>query len=384
MKKLNIVLLLLLCIFLVNITEVKAYSKQDIINISYDIKPCSSRTKSLINGYRSSYQRLLNERDVSQSDLDKIYNNISQAVNILKKSGICSVEQKSSVDAATKNKLYSLYDEASEILVNSPMLSNNKKVDSKIVIDSSSKEIKIYQEGSLSDVIKLEEKLNYVGINKLLIVFMALLLITLVVLIMVKVRKKENYFINGIIYSLILVLSISFVFRDKLSIGLDMISLMRIKEETINKEVVVKDKKIISYPLYGDKYGSIKILNEQGDIYFGDSSDILKKGVGQSSFSVLPGEEGTTILSGHNTGVLSKLFDTKKDNKIIIETIYGKFTYKVVSSEVIDDTSYDSLYKDYDLIIYTCYPNKTLYGNKRLIVYSKLVDSDWVGDNNEK
>ena len=38
------------------------------------------------------------------------------------------------------------------------------------------------------------------------------------------------------------------------------------------------------------------------------------------------------------------------------------------------------LEKDYDLIMYTCYPNKELYGNKRLIIYAKLDKTKWVGE----
>ncbi len=382
MKKVKIILLIFLCLFLYNITDVKAYSKQDIINISYNINSCSSRTRALINGYRASYQRLLNERNVSQKNLDKIYNNISQAIKILNTSGLCSVDQKSSVDSATKTKLYDLYEEANELLVNSPMISDNKKTESKVVIDSSTKEIKIYQGGALSDVIKLEEKLNYVGINKLVYLTIILLLLSLVVLVVLKIKKKKNFYLNGIIYVVVLGLFISICFRDKISLAFDAISLMKVENRTISKKIITDGKNIISYPLYGDKYGKISLLNNSEDILFGDSSDILKKGIGQASMSMMPGE-GKTILSGHNTGLFSKLFDLKTNNSISIETIYGKFTYSVSLIETIEDTNVEALYKDYDLILYTCSPKGNIYGNKRIIVYAKLIKSEWIGVEDE-
>ena len=40
------------------------------------------------------------------------------------------------------------------------------KVDSNLVIDKNNEEVKIYDNGVLTDVIKTTQKLNYVGINK--------------------------------------------------------------------------------------------------------------------------------------------------------------------------------------------------------------------------
>ena len=383
MRKIKVIIFLFLCLFIVSFNDVKAYTKEDIINISYNIKPCSSRTKALINGYRASYLRLLNERNISQQNLNKIYNNIAQSIKILNSKGICSLEQKENVDLSTKNKLYSLYDEANDILVNSPMLSDNKKTDSKIIIDSTAKEIKIYQDGSLSDVIKLEAKLNYVGINKNVYILLFSLVLILTILTIVKIKKKNNFYLNGLIYTVILGIIGVFIFKNQISIAIDTISLMKVEKSTVTKKVKTAGNKIISYPLYGDKYGKIYINNDVGDLYFGDSTEILKKGVGQASISMMPGE-GKTILSGHNTGILSSLFDVKKNNQIVIETVYGKFTYAVEKIEIINDSEIKSLENENDLIIYTCYPKGNLYGDKRLIVYSKMIKSEWIGDSNEK
>ena len=375
---LGLVFLNLLC------SNVKAYTKEDIIGISYNINTCSSKTAALVKGYRSSYIRLLNERDVSQKDLNKIYKDISSAISILNSNNLCSIDQKDDVSKNIKNKLYFLYDEASEILVNSPMLSTEKKIDTKMVIDNSNNEIKIYQNGALADVVKLEEKLNYVGINKYLIVTIVLSFIFFVSFFIIRLFVKKSFILNGLIYAFLFIIIGLLLFKNQISIVFDTISLMKVKEQNVTKDIVVNEKKIISYPLYGDKYAKISILNKNSDVFFGDSSDILKKGVGQSSIGVLPGESGTTILSGHNTGVLSTLFKTKKGDKIDIQTVYGRFVYEVKLSKIVNDTDISALDKKYDLILYTCYPNNELYGNKRLVVYGKLISDKWLGEKNEK
>lgn len=380
MKKKNVIIgILCLFIFLLNV-DVYAYTKQDIIDISYSIKTCSPKTTALVKGYRNSYLRLLNEREVSQKNLNKIYSDIDKAIKILNDNKLCSMDQESSVSKSLKDKLYNLYDDASEILINSPLISTKKKSDTKIIIDSSSKEIKIYQDGTLADIIKTDAKLNYVGLNKNLIFFIALFSIGSLVFFVISFIKKDNFIIKGLVYSFIFILMGLIVFKNQISIGFDMISLMKIKQQSITKDVLTEGNKIISYPLYGNKYATINIKEKSGDIYFGDGADILKRGVGQSNSSVLPGENGTTILSGHNTGVLSALFEIKNGDKIIIQTVYGKFVYNVLYTKVINDTDISSLNEKTDLIIYTCYPNKTLYSNKRLIVYSKLVSDEWLGD----
>ena len=71
----------------------------------------------------------------------------------------------------------------------------------------------------------------------------------------------------------------------------------------------------------------------------------------------------------------SNLFNNHKS--IEINTSYGKFTYEIKDKEIVDKNDLDSLNKDYDLIMYTCYPKVNIYGNKRLIVYASLVNIDW-------
>ena len=376
--------LMCMCFFKVN-----AYTKEDIVSLTSSFKSCSSTTTSIIKGLTTSYSRMLNERDITPSNLNKIYNNLNSAINTLKKYDVCSINDKNKIPSSVYSSLYSLYNETNNIILSSPKISNTNsnsesKNESNIVIDSTTNQIKVYENGALSDVIETEEKLNYVGLNKLVYIIIIGLSLLLIALIILKKLKFKNTLVTSLIYVSILLLSITVIFRNQISLILDVLQSMNVKINEINKEVLTQGDKIISYPLYGNKYAQIYINDSQGDIYFGDSSSILKKGVGQKSSSYLPGEGKTTILSGHNTGVFKELNSLNKDDEIIIETTYGKFIYKVEEKEIIEDTNVEILEKEYDLILYTCYPNSNLYGDKRVVVFANLKSSKWLGDINEE
>lgn len=396
-------LLLVLFLSVFNITNINAYTKEDIINLTENINTCSSETKALLNGVRASYSRLLNERNISDSNINKIYSNVKKAMDILNNNNLCSVDQKNNITKSLKNNLYKLFNETNNIILSSPKItadknqtnnsetsnnkennSNSKPTDSKVVVDTSTGQIKIYEDGTLTNAIELKEKLNYVGLNNTLIVVILLMIIALLALIIFNKYIKNNMIKTSLFYILILILPLTIFFRNELSIILDTISLMKVKINENEKQVLVSNEKIISYPSYGSKYATIYLNDNKGDVYFGDSSNILKKGVGQANSSYLPGEGKKTILSGHNTGIFKELLKIKKNETFIIETIYGEFKYKVEEIKIIDDEDVDILDSNYDLIMYTCYPDTTLYGNKRFVVLANIIESNWIGDWSEE
>lgn len=365
-------------------------TKEDIISLSNSVSTCSGSTGALIKGFKNSYTRMLNERDVSSSDLDIIYSNISKTISIINNYDVCSSDGKKNIPSNVKSELYSLYNNSNSIILSSPKITDKKeennevktttKVDSNLVIDKNNEEVKIYDNGVLTNVIKTTQKLNYVGINKgvkITIISLTILLITFITLRIFKINPLLN---NSLIYCTILLLTITTLFRENITLGLDVISLMNVNEKIANKEATVIDKKIVSYPTYGTKYGTIYLNNESDNIYFGDSVNILKQGIGTSSLYDIPGDKDKVVLSGHNTGIFKNLSNLKNGNKIVIETNYAKFEYTVKTSKIVNETDLNSLEKDYDLILYTCYPNKELYGNKRLIIYAKLDKTKWVGE----
>ncbi len=379
-------LLLTIFLFSVSISNIMAYTKEDIIALTEDINTCSAETESLISGFRTTYYRMLKERDISDDNLNTIYLNISKVLNVINSNGICSVDQKDKIDENLKKELQALYDATNNIILSSPKYvnSDNPKQDQPVTvpdtnvsIDTSNNEIKIYEDGVLADVIKVKSKLNDVGLNKNLLLTIKGLFITLIVFSLLKIIFKKAIIINSLLYVTIFLLSGCLIFKDKVSILYDTISLMSVKVTNNSKSLVVDNQNIISYPGYGSKYATLSIKQKEGNIYFGDDANILKKGVGQASSSYLPGENKKTILSGHNTGILKELFKTKKKDKIIIQTDYGNFIYEVKDSKIINNTDTEMLKKDYDLILYTCYPESNLYGNKRIIVFANLIASKW-------
>lgn len=387
MKYLKLAILFFILTF--SITAYGA-TKEDIISLSNSVSTCPGSTGALIKGFKNSYTRMLNERDVSSSDLDIIYSNISKAISIINSYDVCSSDGKKNIPSNVKSELYSLYNNSNSIILSSPKITDKKeennevktttKVDSNLVIDKNNEEVKIYDNGVLTNVIKTTQKLNYVGINKAVKVSIVLLTILLITFITLRIFKINPLLNNSLIYCTILLLTITTLFRENITLGLDVISLMNVNEKIANKEATVIDKKIVSYPTYGTKYGTIYLNNESDNIYFGDSVNILKQGVGTSSLYDIPGDKDKVVLSGHNTGIFKNLSNLKNGNKIVIETNYAKFEYTVKTSKIVNETDLNSLEKDYDLILYTCYPNKELYGNKRLIIYAKLDKTKWVGE----
>lgn len=387
MKYLKLAILFFILTF--SITAYGA-TKEDIISLSNSVSTCPGSTGALIKGFKNSYTRMLNERDVSSSDLDIIYSNISKAISIINSYDVCSSDGKKNIPSNVKSELYSLYNNSNSIILSSPKITDKKeennevktttKVDSNLVIDKNNEEVKIYDNGVLTNVIKTTQKLNYVGINKVVKVSIVLLTILLITFITLRIFKINPLLNNSLIYCTILLLTITTLFRENITLGLDVISLMNVNEKIANKEATVIDKKIVSYPTYGTKYGTIYLNNESDNIYFGDSVNILKQGVGTSSLYDIPGDKDKVVLSGHNTGIFKNLSNLKNGNKIVIETNYAKFEYIVKTSKIVNETDINSLEKDYDLILYTCYPNKELYGNKRLIIYAKLDKTKWVGE----
>ena len=387
MKYLKLAILFFILTF--SITAYGA-TKEDIISLSNSVSTCSGSTGALIKGFKNSYTRMLNERDISSSDLDIIYSNISKAISIINNYDVCSNDGKKNIPSNVKSELYSLYNNSNSIILSSPKITDKKeennevktttKVDSNLVIDKNNEEVKIYDNGVLTNVIKTTQKLNYVGTNKVVKITIISLLILLIAFITLRIFKINPLLNNSLIYCTILLLTITTLFRENITLGLDVISLMNVNEKIANKEATVIDKKIVSYPTYGTKYGTIYLNNESDNIYFGDSVNILKQGVGTSSLYDIPGDKEKVVLSGHNTGIFKNLSNLKNGNKIVIETNYAKFEYIVKTSKIVNETDLNSLEKDYDLILYTCYPNKELYGNKRLIIYAKLDKTKWVGE----
>ena len=309
-----------------------------------------------------------------------------QVKNYAEKNGYCKVDQKDSVSEEAKNYFLNLYYATNDLLLSSPKISDGKVPKTNVVIDPNKGQLDIYENGSISEKINMNDKLNDVGLNHGFIMLYAeiifFLIAFIVIAVILKKRKLRSNFFVSLIYVNVFLFIVFTLFRNEISLGMDLVDKMSIEKNSTVKEVVVKEHKILSYPSFGSKYAKVKIFDDSADLYFGDSADVLSKGLGQSSLYKFPGE-GKTVISGHNTGLFKHLFNIKEDDEVTIETLYGRFTYKVDKTEIVDYKNVSVLEKDYDLIIYTCYPEINIYGNQRLVVFLKLTNSSWVGDNSE-
>ena len=128
----------------------------------------------------------------------------------------------------------------------------------------------------------------------------------------------------------------------------------------------------IEFPSYDTIYGRIQIDSVGIDcpLVYGDSDKALLNGAGQYIGSYLIGYGGTTLIAAHKNLHFEKLPGVKPGDLV--------YRYKVVGTAVKSDadaTAYDLSREDENIILYTCYYEKTPVGNvkKRFYVYGDYV-----------
>ena len=158
------------------------------------------------------------------------------------------------------------------------------------------------------------------------------------------------------------------------------ISINTDNKTTIETKYDVNENKLTSYPEYGTQYARIEIPRIDIDlpVYFGNTMEVLKKGVGHSSGSYFPGEGGSIIYMGHNSKKIFRRFgELKIGDKITIKANYGEFNYEIYDMQIVEETETYKLpiqENEEKLMIYTCYPfNNIGYATHRYVVYANLV-----------
>ena len=136
-----------------------------------------------------------------------------------------------------------------------------------------------------------------------------------------------------------------------------------------------------NYPEYGTQYATIEIprIGANLPVYFGDTLEILKKGVGHSSGSYFPGEGGSIVYMGHNSKKVFRRFsELQIGDSIKVTTTYGEFNYKIYDMQLIKETELEKVpiqREEEILMVYTCYPfNNIGYADHRFVVYAKLAN----------
>ena len=195
------------------------------------------------------------------------------------------------------------------------------------------------------------------------------------------IKATIKYLIVAFLIIIIIVMVIYLLFGQEVNETFSIISKVSIDIENkkVQETIMQDDNTLQNYPEYGTQYATIEIpkINVNLPVYFGDTLEVLKKGVGHSSGSYFPGEGGSIIYMGHNSKKMFRRFsELQLGNEIKVTTSYGEYTYKIYDMQLINETDEDKLaiQKEKEIImIYTCYPfNNVGYATQRYVVYAQL------------
>ncbi len=130
---------------------------------------------------------------------------------------------------------------------------------------------------------------------------------------------------------------------------------------------------------------TIPVLNLSKTVVSGVGVEALRKGPGHYSYTPLPGMPGNSAIAGHRTTWGAPFGDINKlepDDEILIQTVQGSFTYRVVEQMggrghfIISPYRLDVLDQNFDtypnrLTLISCHPKLT--ARQRIIVVAELV-----------
>ena len=195
------------------------------------------------------------------------------------------------------------------------------------------------------------------------------------------IKATIKFLIVALLIIIVIVGSIYLLFGQEVNEAFSIVSKVAIDIENKQTEQtqINEDNKIQNYPEYGTQYATIQIprINANLPVYFGDTLEVLKKGVGHSSGSYFPGEGGSIIYMGHNSKNMFRRFsELQLGDEMTVTTSYGEYTYKIYDMQLIKETDVDKLpiQKEKEiLMVYTCYPfNNIGYATQRYVVYAEL------------
>jgi sortase A len=111
----------------------------------------------------------------------------------------------------------------------------------------------------------------------------------------------------------------------------------------------------------------------------GASRRELSEGPGHMKQTAQPGETGNAVITAHRDTFFRHIYELNRGDQIKVRRSGRLFTYEVTGKRIVmpEDISVIKPTNDPQLTLITCYP--TYYigpAPKRLVVFSKLVDSD--------
>ena len=119
------------------------------------------------------------------------------------------------------------------------------------------------------------------------------------------IGKTIKATIVSIIVALFITIAMSFIIYLSFRAGIDeTISIINkvsidinVENKQVKEAILNQENQIENYPEYGTQYATIQIpkIDVNLPVYFGDTLEVLKKGVGHSSGSYFPGEGGSIV-----------------------------------------------------------------------------------------
>ncbi|PSL40797.1 sortase A [Planomicrobium soli] len=151
--------------------------------------------------------------------------------------------------------------------------------------------------------------------------------------------------------------------------------------EAKTKKTAMKEAVYLEQPEQGENIGELIIpkLDATLPIIHGTDEEELEKGVGHFAESVLPGMKDNSVLSGHRDTVFRRLGEVGKGDLLIVETVAGKFTYKVRQVRIVDQDDRTVIVPKprATLTVSTCYPFDFVgYAPDRYILVADLISSE--------
>lgn len=379
MKKTLIVSILMSIILFVGASVVSAATTETLADELY----VKGKKYGMTTADKVRIERYLSENPVTDEQANQIMSKADEAVAVMENAGVTNYNK---LTQDKKSELKTIAKETADI------------VDAKLVFKSGSVEIYDANGKLIETVAQNNGKLAYTGNNSVNVVLTVsvIAMIALAITVGGKKLQTQNKLMQSVkatISSIIVALLITglLLFGVKLFLGREIETIFTLankvsistnsNKNTEQPTIVKKEEKytLKNYPEYGTQYATIEIdkIDVNLPVYFGDTLDVLKKGVGHSTGSYFPGEGGSIVYMGHNSKKVFRRFsELQIGDEIKITTSYGEYTYKIYDMELINETDVDKLPIQRDkeiLMIYTCYPfNNIGYATQRYVVYAEL------------
>ena len=133
---------------------------------------------------------------------------------------------------------------------------------------------------------------------------------------------------------------------------------------------------------WADTYpvAKLNITDESYYVLAGATGRTLAFGPAHMSSTVLPGENGNSVITGHRDTHFSVLSSVQLGDIVVAQTEAGESSYQIDKIRIVNESQFDVTYSTDEawLTLVTCYPFDDVSHNPalRYVVQAKLIASD--------